>query len=211
MAEGDAGFEAGLVVGLAEAAGVGELEADDEVVGGAVALLVLGDEGFAEPGEAGLVGLVDDELVGVGAAVGPDGHGFAAEDELGAALAEALPAAEDVGGDAAGGGAVPAFHGVDGAAVAEALAVDGDGREGLGQGRGAAGGDGVFAGQLYAERDDVGAEFGDGPEGGDARELGGGGHSLGGSMVSRARDGEGIFRQRTRGGEWQLASSGIRE
>ena len=42
VAEGDARFPAGLVMGTAEAAGVGELKADEEIVGGAVAFGVGG-------------------------------------------------------------------------------------------------------------------------------------------------------------------------
>ena len=43
--------------------------------------------------------------------------------------------------------------------------------EGLGQGRGGAGGDGVLAGQVDAEGGDMGAEVGDGFERRDADEI----------------------------------------
>jgi len=85
---------------------------------------VRGDECFAELGEVRLVLLDNNELVGVGPAIRPHRHGFAAEDQLGAAFTEPAPAPEDIAGDAAAGRAIPAFHRLNGAAVAEALAVD---------------------------------------------------------------------------------------
>ena len=94
-------FEAELVVGLTEPTGVRQLKADDQVVGVAAMVLVRGHKGFPELRQAGFVLFIDDELVGIGPAIGAHRHSFATEYELGAALAEALPAAEDVVGEAA--------------------------------------------------------------------------------------------------------------
>src|SRR5262249_9370572 len=66
---GDRGLNLPFVVGGGEPPGVGELEADVEVVGPAEMLLVDADEPLAELLEAGEVAVVDDELVRVGAAV----------------------------------------------------------------------------------------------------------------------------------------------
>ena len=107
MAAGDQ--RPGGAVGSGPASGVGELEADDEVVvapGGAVRVLQAEAEVAQQPDRA----VVDDELVGVGPPVVADGHRLAAPDELGPALAEALPPAADEVGRPAVGGAVPALH-----------------------------------------------------------------------------------------------------
>ena len=70
MAVGDARFPPLLVVGSAEAARVGELKADDKIVRRAEFFPMRGDQRLAQLGDAGLVLLVDDELVRIGAAVG---------------------------------------------------------------------------------------------------------------------------------------------
>jgi hypothetical protein len=112
--------------------GSGELEADEEVVGGAgaEALAVGALEDIEEVAGplfgAGDVVVDDADLEGVGAAVFADGEGLAAPDELGAGAAEVLPAAEGVGGGEAALRAVPPFHGVDAPAVADAEVVDGE-------------------------------------------------------------------------------------
>src|SRR5579872_6529350 len=111
------GFVGGI--GAAVAAGVGELEANDESVGAAHRALVLVDESGAHFGKAGASVRGDDDLIGIGAAGVIDGGGFAAPDKFGAALTEALPAADGVVGGIAVGGAVPAFHGVDGDSIAD--------------------------------------------------------------------------------------------
>src|SRR5438067_1067642 len=126
MAIGDARFHRELVVWFAEPAGMSELKADDEIVGFSETLFVRIDQGIAELFQACFILLGDYELVRVGPTIGTNSHSFTAVDELSAALAKALPAAEDVVGDAAGGGAIPAFHRLNGPAVANLLAVDGD-------------------------------------------------------------------------------------
>src|SRR6185295_19080654 len=77
--------------GEGEAARMGELEADQEVVGVAAALAVLLPGEGDEPLELGKVVLGEEELPGVGAAFGDDGARLAPED-LRAAAGEARPA-----------------------------------------------------------------------------------------------------------------------
>ena len=96
-----------------------ELEADDEAVGVAHGAFVFFDEGGAHFCQAVARVRGDDDLIGICSAGVIDGGGFAAPDEFGAALAEALPAADGVVGGIAVGRAVPAFHGIDGDAVAD--------------------------------------------------------------------------------------------
>ena len=60
---------------------------------------------------------------------------------------------------AAGAGGIPAFHRLNGEAIADEFAVDGNGSErGSAQGRGGGGLDFIVAGQFYAQRSDVLAE-----------------------------------------------------
>ena len=80
VAVGYAGFPAFLVMRPAEAAGVGELEADDQVVDRAPVGEVLGFEDTDEFRDAGLVLLVDDQLIRVSSSIGPDGHGLCSTD-----------------------------------------------------------------------------------------------------------------------------------
>src|SRR5580704_4671073 len=121
------GFSAS--VGTAIAAGVGELEADYQAVGVAHRAFVFVDESGAHAGEAVARVWGDDDLIGIGAAGVIDGGGFAAPDELGAALAETLPSADGVVAGVAVGSAVPAFHGIDGDAVADLYIATLDGFE----------------------------------------------------------------------------------
>ena len=125
--------------------------------------------------DARLVLLDDDELVRVRTAVGPHCHRLRAANHLRAALAEALPAAAHFVAQAPGRRAVPALHRMNGDAVADALAVDGEIGHRLGERR-VDGGDGVFAGQLDTERGAVRAEFSDRLERRDAGEFEGRGH-----------------------------------
>src|ERR1043166_1763576 len=99
-----------------------ELEADDEILGVAVTLLMGADQDLAQLSQVFLVLFDDEELMGVGACVGSDGHGFAAVDRFCAALAEALPASAHLRGGPAGAGGVPAFHRLAGPAIPGALA-----------------------------------------------------------------------------------------
>src|SRR5579872_5703277 len=119
MAIEDARFGFAGDVGAAVATGVGELQADDEAVGAAHRAFVLFHESGAHAGEAAARVRRDDDLIGIGTAGVIDGGGFAAPDELGAALAEALPAADGVVAGIAVGRAVPAFHGIYGDAITD--------------------------------------------------------------------------------------------
>ena len=82
-----------------------------------------GEESFAEARDAGLVLAINDELVWIGAAVRANRHGFAAVNDFGSAFTETRPAAQHFFADAAGGGAIPTFHRLNGIAVADAFAI----------------------------------------------------------------------------------------
>ena len=123
MARRDPRLGASLVRGLAEPPGVGELQADQQVVGGAVALPVLVDQRAAQAGQIVDGVLADAELVGVGAAGVLDGHRLASPDQLGAAPAEGAPAPLDQVRGPPVGGAVPSLHGLHAEAVAHGAAV----------------------------------------------------------------------------------------
>ena len=147
---------------------MGELEADAQVVGVAEAFAVGRDEGLAQGGDGGQRGFVEQELVGVGAAIVADGDGLAAPDELGAAEAEALPAA---GSQLCGPSvefAVPALHGQDAPAVADGAEVSvegpGEGRSGRGQQR-------IVERQVGADGVEVGAELFDAAQARDAGDA----------------------------------------
>ena len=117
MAEGHPGLEAGLLVGAAEAPGVGQLEAHQEVVAPPEGPLVGRHQGLAQAGDPGGVLLVEDQLVGVGPPVRAHRHRLAPPDQLGPAEAEALPAPEHRRRDAPRGRPVPALHGLRAPAV----------------------------------------------------------------------------------------------
>ena len=107
----------------AEAAGMRQLQADDERPGvAALGLQMRGDQRIAQSGDVAERVLLQAELARVGAAVGPHGDGLAAPDQLGAAAAEIGPAPGGVLGGAAIGGAVPAFHGQHAEAVGQGAA-----------------------------------------------------------------------------------------
>jgi len=119
MAIGDPRLGPALLVGPGEPAGVGDLEPDQQVIGPAMGLEVGPEELLAEPDQIGQVGLVDQELIGVGPPVVADGHGLAAPDQLGAAPAEVPPSLAGQAGGAAILGAVPALHRQDREPVAD--------------------------------------------------------------------------------------------
>ena len=115
----DARFHPHLVVGLAEAARVRQLQADDEPVVVAHRLAVRADQRVAQPRDGGLAAGGHHQLVGIGAAVVTHGHGLAAPDQLGAREAEVAPAPDRVVGRPAVFVAIPAFHRLDREAVAD--------------------------------------------------------------------------------------------
>src|SRR3569623_368632 len=102
---------------------MGELKTDNEIVGIAKVLLVGFDERIAQGSHAGFVRLVQDDLVGICASFGNYSHGFPAPDEFSATFAEALPASDHRLGHAPRGGAVPAFHRMNGPAIANGAII----------------------------------------------------------------------------------------
>src|SRR6266542_601201 len=76
-------------------------------------------ERFESPAGAIDVVIDDRELIRICTRVILHGECFAAPDQFGAAFAEMFPAAQCVLGGLAGGGSIPAFHGVDAPAVAD--------------------------------------------------------------------------------------------
>src|SRR5437667_2753813 len=106
----DGGLEPGLLVGPRKPPRVGQLKADEEVVGRAKAELVLLDQRRSQGCDRGFRAVNEQELVGIRAPVVAHRNRLASPDQLGAALPEALPAAH---GEVAGfalPGPVPAFH-----------------------------------------------------------------------------------------------------
>ena len=171
MPERHARLHAELVVRLAEAPRVRELETGDQIVRRAELLRMGALEDGDEFPQSRLVLLDDDELIRIGASVRTHRHRFATEDEFCAALAEPLPASAHFICDAAGRRAVPAFHRVNRPAVADALAVHGHPRHGLRERRITSNGDGILAREIQAERGDVIAEVSDRLERRDAGEF----------------------------------------
>src|SRR6266404_4645478 len=101
-----------------------ELKADDQIVRGAVTFLVSGHQRLADLYQTRFVRFADNELVWIGPSIGPHGHGLTAVNKLGPAFTEPLPTPHDLVGYAAGGCAIPAFHWLDGKAIANLLAVN---------------------------------------------------------------------------------------
>ena len=132
----------------AEPSGVRELQADQQIVAGAVALPVLVDQRAAQRRQAVDSVFAHAELVGVGAPGVLDRHRLASPDQLGAGAAERPPAPLDQRRGPAVGGAVPPFHRLHAEAVSHGSAVRQ--RQRLGQRRGGiAGGERELLG--YAE------------------------------------------------------------
>ena len=125
VAVGDDRFEFGIVVRLAEATRMGELQADDDVVSVfAGRFFVRGDDALAHGRDIALALLGHDELLGIGAAVGAHGASLAAPQELGAGKTEAPPAAFGVLGRAAVALAIPAFHRLNRQTMADGHSVE---------------------------------------------------------------------------------------
>ena len=158
--------------GLAEPAGVGELEGNDEIVIGTVGLPVSGADGVEEQAEAVAPQGGGDELARVGPPGGDDRHRLPSPHELRPADPEVAPPSQEwVGGEPVGGG-VPALHRVDGPAVAHHSVAD---RHRPRQRR-ALGGreDRLVDRQGGVERRPMSLERGDRSEAGGAREHGNG-------------------------------------
>ena len=112
-----------------------ELKTDHKVVSRAVTLGVCLSQRLDQPGYTGLVVIGYDQLVRVCPAIGPDRHGFAAEDQLGPAFTKPLPAPLHFLGHSTGGRAVPAFHRVDRNTIPRSYAVKLDTIQRSSQGR----------------------------------------------------------------------------
>ncbi len=102
-------------VGPRKPAGMRELQADQQVG----LCLVLVHECLPECCQLAQVGLVDEQLVRIGAAVVPDSCRLAAPDQLGAARTEPPPAPQRQLARTAIRGPIPPFHGQDGETVAD--------------------------------------------------------------------------------------------
>ena len=158
--------------GLAEPAGVGELEGDDEIVIATVGLAVGGSNGVEEQAEAVAPQGGGDELARVGPPGGDDRHRLPSPHELCPADPEVAPPSQERFGGKPVRGGVPALHRVDRPAVADHPAAD---RHRPRQRR-ALGGreDRLVDRQWSVERRPMGLERGDGSEAGGAREHGNG-------------------------------------
>src|ERR1700682_1297177 len=110
-----------------------ELKADDQIVRSAITFQVSGHQRLADPRQAGLVLLADNELIRIGPPIGPHGHGLAAVNKLRAAFTKSMPAPHNLVGYAAAGCAIPPFHWLNGKTIADFLAVDGDLLNSLGE------------------------------------------------------------------------------
>src|SRR5262249_11106137 len=116
-------FEPSLLVRPGEAAGVRQLQADEQVVCPSEALMMFSDEHFAQVGEVGEGVVAEEQLIGISPAIGADRDSLAAPDELGSARPEALPAAARQLARSAVARAVPALHRQDGETIADGRAV----------------------------------------------------------------------------------------
>ena len=128
-----------------------ELKADDEVGVIAPVRPVGGAAECDQGGQIFLIFLAEDQLMGIGPAVRPHGHGLAATDELGAAFTKTLPPPTHVVGDASGERAIPSFHGVNRHSVADGAAVEGQTGDGLKQRRSCARDERLVAGNVQPE------------------------------------------------------------
>ncbi len=123
MMVGDPRFEA-FIVRAREAAGVGELQADEQIVVGAERFAMGVAAGGQQIGQAVAVARRGERLIGIRPAVGLHGGRFAAPDQLGAAQAEVPPAAQRVRRRRAIAVGVPAFHRMDAPAIADREPAD---------------------------------------------------------------------------------------
>ncbi len=102
----DVRFQSVLSVRAAETPGMGQLQADQQIIRVPTGGMRVRQALSRRLRKLRQVALVDDELAGIGASIRADGHCFAAPDEFRAALPEALPAA----GDQVGGFAVACWR-----------------------------------------------------------------------------------------------------
>ena len=121
---GDDGFEFGVVVRLAEAARMRQLQPDHEVVVVAGRFLVRVNDDVAQGRDLALAFRGHGELLRIGATVEAHRAGFAAPDQLGAAEPETAPASPGVLRRLAVALAIPALHRLDRQAMSDFHAVD---------------------------------------------------------------------------------------
>ena len=159
-------LESLMVVRLAEAARMGELQADHEAFVAAHGFAMRIDQGFAQASDRGLRRCRHHELVRIGAPVGAHRDRLAAPDQLAAARAEAPPAPHRVFARAPVALPVPALHRIEREAIADFHAGDFDRR---GEERGRPASHDVVARHVEAKRVEMGSKRGDAAEG---RELG---------------------------------------
>src|SRR5438045_3033615 len=95
-------LQAELIVGLAEAAGVRQLEADDQVLRLPESARVCRNQLLPELRELRFVRLIDEQLIWIGTSIRAHGHGLAAENQLRAAFAKPAPAPNDFFRNASG-------------------------------------------------------------------------------------------------------------
>src|SRR6185369_775258 len=103
-----------------------ELKADDQILGASVSLLVRVHEDLAKLCQTCFVLLYDDELIRIGASIGPHRHRLATVNQFRPAFTKLLPTPTHFIGNAAARRAVPTFHRLNRDAVPDGLAIDGD-------------------------------------------------------------------------------------
>ena len=164
----DSRLGAVLAVRPREAAGVRQLQPDQEARAGAEAPLVRFHERAAQAVEAAEGMLGREKLVGVGPALLAHRDRFAAPDQLGAALAESTPALQGQLSGIAVGLAVPALHRLNHPAIADLQPGHLERR----RQRGVLGAqDLVVDGNVRGDRGQVAPELTDALEGTDARKA----------------------------------------
>src|SRR5438552_15242278 len=101
MTIGRARLQTLFIIWLAEAARMGELETNDQVLCRSVAFAMRADQDFSQLRQILPVLLNDNKLVGIRPAIWPHCHGLAAVDQLRPAFSKSLPASADLIRDAA--------------------------------------------------------------------------------------------------------------
>ena len=158
MIVGDDGFEFGVVVRLAEAARMRQLQPDHEIAVVAGRFPVRLDDDVAQGRDLALAFRGHGELLRIGAPVEAHRAGLAAPDQFGAAEPETPPAPPGVLRRPAVALAIPTLHRLDRQAMSDFHAVDFDRRR---QRRFRAVRDDVVAWHLEAERLQIVAKAGD--------------------------------------------------
>ena len=102
---------------------MGQLETDHEVIRPPMGLGMCFDECISHFPDASGMGLIQDQLVGIGTTIMTHGHGFTAPNQLGTGTSEPLPATTHRRGNASIGGSVPPLHWMDGNAVTDAPSI----------------------------------------------------------------------------------------